>query len=114
MLLFRASADKFPPIKCVGDVVRLHRVKTTEYNSMPQGLCGGGFASLVFDGDPALPIEPRAGPAGNDDYTWTERALLHHALLPAFARPSYAFPHMRCCPRRVFLRDLSPWHPTVH
>ncbi|KAM6290953.1 protection of telomeres protein 1 [Porphyrio hochstetteri] len=57
--LFSGNLDSLPKIYKVGDIVRFHRVKISEYNGQMQGITSGGFASLTFDGTVGAPVIPR-------------------------------------------------------
>ncbi|XP_063998440.1 protection of telomeres protein 1 isoform X3 [Pogoniulus pusillus] len=70
--LFSGNVDCLPKIYKVGDIVRFHRIKIREYNGQMQGITGGGFASLTFDGTIGAPIVPRTS---SKVYTFMEEEL---------------------------------------
>eukprot|EP00057_Strongylocentrotus_purpuratus_P014456 XP_011668930.1 PREDICTED: protection of telomeres protein 1 [Strongylocentrotus purpuratus] len=59
-VIFHQDIKKLPQVHSIGDIVRLHRLKIQQYNNQLQGAKGDGFSSLVFDGRPNAPVEPRS------------------------------------------------------
>ncbi|XP_041458682.1 protection of telomeres protein 1-like [Lytechinus variegatus] len=69
-VLFQQDIKKLPEVLSKGDIVRLHRLRIQKYNSDFQGAKGNGFSSLVFDGRPNTPLEPRSSSV---NYTLTDQ-----------------------------------------
>ncbi|XP_033647838.1 uncharacterized protein LOC117307255 [Asterias rubens] len=58
--LFRDELEALPQIHSIGDIVRFHRLRVTEFNGNMQGQRGDGFQCLVFGGGLNDSDEPRA------------------------------------------------------
>lgn len=67
-LLFHREKDKLPFLD-VGKVVRLHRLKITQFHGDLQGQSGPGFSWLAFDEDRESPTRPVSS---SSNFTFTE------------------------------------------
>lgn len=56
---FSGNQDTLPKIYSVGDIVRFHRIKITQFNSEFRGISSNGFSALVFEGTVGAPMLPR-------------------------------------------------------
>lgn len=53
---FQSSVTRLPAVHKIGDIVRLHRVKVSQYQGRLQATSTRGFAAIVFDRDTELPV----------------------------------------------------------
>ncbi|XP_034327474.2 protection of telomeres protein 1 [Magallana gigas] len=67
-LLFHREKDKLPFLD-VGKIVRLHRLKITQFHGDLQGQSGPGFSWLAFDEDGESPTRPVSS---SSNFTFTE------------------------------------------
>nr|DBA31258.1 TPA: hypothetical protein GDO54_007135 [Pyxicephalus adspersus] len=56
---FSGNQDTLPKVCSVGDIVRFHRIKITQFNGEFRGISSNGFSALVFEGTAGAPILPR-------------------------------------------------------
>lgn len=66
---FSGNQDTLPKIYSIGDIVRFHRIKITQFNSEFLGISSNGFSALVFEGTAGAPPLPRTS---SKTYSFTE------------------------------------------
>ncbi|XP_040199630.1 protection of telomeres protein 1 isoform X2 [Rana temporaria] len=66
---FSGNQDTLPKIYSIGDIVRFHRIKITQFNSEFLGISSNGFSALVFEGTAGAPALPRTS---SKTYSFTE------------------------------------------
>ena len=55
-VMFQSFISQLPKVLSVGDVVRLQRVRVSQFNGQLQGKSSAGFTALVFDHDPDVAV----------------------------------------------------------
>lgn len=55
-VFFQQTIGRLPAVHKVGDIVRLHRIKISQYQEKLQAMSSRGFAAIVFDRDSELPV----------------------------------------------------------
>ncbi|KAM6972933.1 protection of telomeres protein 1 [Aplochiton taeniatus] len=58
--IFREKLEEHPKIFKMGDIIRLHRVKTQLFNGAISLLASFGFSAVTFDGSVGSEVEPRS------------------------------------------------------
>ncbi|KAM5172961.1 protection of telomeres protein 1 isoform 2-T2 [Mantella aurantiaca] len=56
---FSGNKETLPKIYSVGDIVRFHRIKVTQFNNEFVGVSSNGFSALVFEGTAGASLLPR-------------------------------------------------------
>lgn len=69
---FQPSVSRLPNVQKVGDIVRLHRIKITEYQGRLQAKSSRGFAAVVFDRDTELPVTAEMARVSSSTFTLTQ------------------------------------------
>lgn len=69
---FQPSVSRLPNIQKVGDIVRLHRIKITQYQGRLQAKSSRGFAAVVFDRDADLPVTAEMARVSSSTFTLTQ------------------------------------------
>lgn len=69
---FQPSVSRLPNVQKVGDIVRLHRIKITQYQGRLQGKSSRGFAAVVFDRDADLPVTAEIARVSSSTFTLTQ------------------------------------------
>ena len=69
---FQPSVSRLPNVQKVGDIVRLHRIKISQYQGRLQAKSSRGFAAVVFDRDTELPVTPEAARVSSSTFTLTQ------------------------------------------
>lgn len=55
-VFFQQTISRLPAVHKVGDIVRLHRIKISQYQEKLQAMSSRGFAAIVFDRDSEVPV----------------------------------------------------------
>ena len=69
---FQPSVSRLPNVQKVGDIVRLHRIKITQYQGRLQCKSSRGFAAVVFDRDADLPVTAEMARVSSSTFTLTQ------------------------------------------
>ncbi|XP_067033777.1 uncharacterized protein [Acropora muricata] len=69
---FQPSVSRLPNVQKVGDIVRLHRIKITQYQGRLQGKSSRGFAAVVFDRDADQPVTAEMARVSSSTFTLTQ------------------------------------------
>lgn len=91
---FQPSVSRLPAVHKIGDIVRLHRIKITQYQGRLQAKSTRGFAAIVFDRDTQLPVTAEMARVSSSTFTLTQSdkqtieslknwCEVHPALFPA-------------------------------
>lgn len=69
---FQPSVSRLPNVQKVGDIVRLHRIKITQYQGRLQAKSSRGFAAVVFDREVDLPVTAEMARVSSSTFTLTQ------------------------------------------
>ena len=72
-VIFAREKNYLPEQAKIGDIIRMHRLKISEFNDEPQGANAPGFSWLVFDNEEGGPLNPKYKSSQN--YTITDQDL---------------------------------------
>ena len=70
---FQPTVSRLPAVHRIGDIVRLHRVKISQYQGRLQAKSTRGFAAIVFDRDTELPVTAEMARVSSSTFTLTQR-----------------------------------------
>ncbi|MGH0128626.1 UNVERIFIED_CONTAM: hypothetical protein FKN15_037386 [Acipenser sinensis] len=96
--LFSDKLEALPQIYKVGDIVRLHRIKTERFQGELKGVTSAGFSALTFDGRVGGPVIPRTG---SKSYHFVEEDQRMLEMLRQWAAS-------RCSPSEQNLSTVQP------
>ena len=71
-VLFQPSVSRLPAARRIGDIVRLHRVKISQYQGRLQAKSSRGFAAIVFDRETELPVTAEMARVSSSTFTLTQ------------------------------------------
>jgi len=71
-VLFQPNVSRLPSVYKVGDIVRLHRIKISQYQGRLQAKSSRGFAAIVFDRDTELPVTAEMARVSSSTFTLTQ------------------------------------------
>ena len=69
---FQPSVSRLPAVHRVGDIVRLHRIKISQYQGRLQAKSTRGFAAIVFDRETELPVTAEMARVSSSTFTLTQ------------------------------------------
>ncbi|MBN3282528.1 POTE1 protein, partial [Polyodon spathula] len=96
--LFSDRLEALPQIYKIGDIVRLHRIKTERFQGELKGVTSAGFSALTFDGRVGGPVNPRTG---SKSYHFAEEDERKVEMLRQWAAS-------RCAPSEQNLSTVQP------
>ena len=66
---FQPNVFRLPNVQKVGDIVRLHRIKISQYQGRLQAKSSRGFSAVVFDRDTELPVSAEMARVSSSTFT---------------------------------------------
>lgn len=69
---FQPNVSRLPNVQKVGDIVRLHRIKISNFQGRLQAKSTRGFAAVVFDRDTELPVTADMARVSSSTFTLTQ------------------------------------------